>query len=181
VPSHSPSGALASCRQGRLRPVSWVVVWGHLPHRPRLGRPIPRTRSPSCADNSGSANPWAGSAHASTSRRRGVLLKPGVGSLVATRPHDHRPVPSRCAGLVLGVLQPRPPAQLSSHDEPDQLREHRGTQPRSRIEKPSTIRGNHNLSVRVGRPDRSERCVGWVLRRLRGCGGWFRAGCRFGT
>ena len=55
---------------------------------------------------------------------------------------DTAPGPGRRAGLVLRVLQPRPPAQLGGHDEPDQLREHRrGPRPGSRIEKPSTIRG----------------------------------------
>ena len=48
-------------------------------------------------------------------------------------------------GLVLRVLQPRPSTQRRGHDEPDQLREHRGPQPGSRIRKPSTFRGNHKI------------------------------------
>ncbi|MDN4175805.1 NADH-quinone oxidoreductase subunit A, partial [Nocardioides sp. SOB77] len=36
---------------------------------------------------------------------------------------------------------PRTPAQLGGHDEPGQLRGHSGPRPGSRIEKPSTIRG----------------------------------------
>ncbi len=40
-------------------------------------------------------------------RRRGVLLLPGVGSLLPQRVREHPPGPSRRAGLVLRVLQPR--------------------------------------------------------------------------
>ena len=54
---------------------------------------------------------------------------------------DLPPGAGRRPGLVLRVLQPRAPAQLGRHDEPGQLREHRGSRPGSRIRKPSTIRG----------------------------------------
>jgi transposase InsO family protein len=58
--------------------------------------------------------------------------------------HRHPPGPGRRAGLVLRLLQPPPSARLGEHDEPDRLREHRG-RPRSRIGKPSTIRGEPTL------------------------------------
>ncbi len=65
----------------------------------------------------------------------------GVGGPLPTRVREHPSGPGRCAGLVLRVLQPRAAAQLGGHDEPGQLREHRGPRPGSRIGKPSTIRG----------------------------------------
>ena len=62
----------------------------------------------------------------------------------ATSSRTHPPGLGRRPGLVLRVLQLQAPTQRDRHDEPDQLREHHGPRPGSRIKKPSTIRGNHN-------------------------------------
>jgi hypothetical protein len=114
----------------------------HLPHRPRLGLHRER-RSRSCAVSSGSAVDGPGRIVSPQRCRRGVLLLPGVGGPHTPRRRQHRPGPGDRAGLVLWVPQPRPPAQRRPDDEPDQLREHRRTNPGSRIGKPSTFRGNH--------------------------------------
>jgi len=65
--------------------------------------------------------------------RRGVLLLPGMGSPLPQRVRQHHGRASCRPGLVLRVLQPRAPTQLSRHDEPHRLREHRGPRPGRRI------------------------------------------------
>ena len=90
-----------------------------------------------------------------------------VGSAFTQRVRQHPPSSSCCAGLVLRVLQPRPTAQLGGHDEPDQLREHRGPRPGSRIEKPSTIWGGPHSDLTIRASHVAGGCV-------RSGGGWGR-------
>ena len=53
---------------------------------------------------------------------------------------------------------------LGSHDEPRQLREHHGTQPGSRIKKPSTIRGEpHPITIRLTADTTTKRLLGAQL------------------
>ena len=67
-------------------------------------------------------------------RRRGLLQQPGMGSPVPQPLRRHRHRPSRRARMVLGLLQPHPPAQQRWHDGPHHLRDHR-PQPRSGLKR----------------------------------------------
>ena len=107
----------------------------------------------------------------------------------APRLRHHPPGPGRCAGLVLRLLQPRPPAQLGEHDEPDRLRQRCGPRPGSRIGKPSTIRGGPRTLTAMGRRRavravRAETVTIWFLTVLVGNTGGLglgRAGYRSGS
>jgi hypothetical protein len=102
-------------------------------------------------------------------RRRGVLQLPGVGSPLTPGVRQHPPGPGRRTRLVLRVLQP-PPAQFGRHDEPGQLRKHRGPRPGSGIGSPPRFRGEPQTT----RSDRPGNLVPLTRfhHRLKTHGGW---------